>query len=109
VSVLADLASSDHGPRFAYRVMPRFAVRCSRAWSRAQSRWARWPACAWTWEYDPNYVVVGLFLFPPWWPGAQLLINSFVIVYAIVLIGATIVLGRRRGGLEVADEVHAAA
>lgn len=84
---------------------------------RAQSHWAWWLVAAtlfvsigaWTWEYDPNYVVVGLFLFPPWWPGAQLLINSFVIVYAIVLTGATIFLFRRRAGLEVADEVHAAA
>ncbi|MEU7144111.1 glycosyltransferase 87 family protein [Nocardia sp. NPDC046473] len=83
---------------------------------KAQSRWGWWLVAAalfasigaWTWEYDPNYVVVGLFLFPPWWPGAQILINSFVIVYAIVLISSGLVLLRlHRQGVEVRDEVCA--
>ncbi|MFI9402784.1 glycosyltransferase 87 family protein [Nocardia sp. NPDC052316] len=82
---------------------------------KAQSQWRWWIAIAalfvsigaWTWEYDPDYVVVGLFLFPPWWPGAQLLINSFVIVYAVVLICAGVLLLRlRRRGVEVTDEAR---
>lgn len=65
---------------------------------------------AWTWEYSPDYVVVGLFLFPPWWPVAQVLINSFVIVYAAVLGGSAVFLFRlRREGAERTDEVRAAA
>ncbi len=71
---------------------------------RAQTRPVWWLAAAalfvsvgaWTWEYDPNYVVVGLFLFPPWWPLAQVLINSFVVVYAVVLLGTGLLLLRLR-------------
>ncbi|MFF3228542.1 glycosyltransferase 87 family protein [Nocardia suismassiliense] len=82
---------------------------------KAQSQWRWWIVVAalfvsigaWTWEYDPDYVVVGLFLFPPWWPGAQILINSFVIVYAVVLVCAGLLLLRlRREGVEVTDEAR---
>ncbi|WP_245745744.1 glycosyltransferase 87 family protein [Nocardia altamirensis] len=78
----------------------------------AQTRWQWWIAAAllwaaigaWTWEYDPDYVVVGLFLFPPWWTFAQVLINSFVIIYAVVLAGAIALLVRRRSGCPTVPE-----
>jgi alpha-1,2-mannosyltransferase len=63
---------------------------------RAQTRGRWWLAAgglylaiaAWTYTYTPTWVSVGTFLLPPWWPGAQVMMNVYVVVYLTVLIGA---------------------
>lgn len=62
---------------------------------RAQGRGRWWFAAAalyvaiaaWTYTYTPTWVSVGTFLLPPWWPGIQLLMNVYVIIYLLVLVG----------------------
>ena len=39
-------------------------------------------------------MVVGLFLFPPWWTVADVLTNIYILLYVGVLIGAGIVAAR---------------
>ncbi|MGO4615002.1 glycosyltransferase 87 family protein [Nocardia sp. 2YAB30] len=51
---------------------------------------------AWTYQWSQTYVSVGLFLYPPWWPIAPILLNGYVVAYAAVLVGAGVaLLGRR--------------
>lgn len=45
---------------------------------------------AWTWTYATGNVAIGLFLFPIWWSWIQVLLNIYLIVFAAVLIGATV-------------------
>ncbi|RMI33677.1 DUF2029 domain-containing protein [Nocardia stercoris] len=52
---------------------------------------------AWTYQWNEHWVVVGLFLFPPQWPVAPILLNCYVIVYLVILAAAIIGLRRRRG------------
>lgn len=41
---------------------------------------------AWPYHWDESTVVIGLFLYPPWWPITRIvLMNAHVIVYAVVL------------------------
>ncbi|MFC4605390.1 glycosyltransferase 87 family protein [Rhodococcus kronopolitis] len=54
-------------------------------------------AGSWPYRWDEANVVVGLFLFPPWWAVTQIvLVNVYVIVYGCVLVGACAVLARAR-------------
>ncbi|MFC4377782.1 glycosyltransferase 87 family protein [Nocardia halotolerans] len=65
---------------------------------RAQTRLPWWFAAAglyvaiaaWTYQYTPTWVSVGTFLLPPWWPLHQVLVNIYVVVYLIVLIGIAV-------------------
>ncbi|NNH71471.1 DUF2029 domain-containing protein [Nocardia uniformis] len=43
---------------------------------------------AWTYRWDETWVSIGLFLFPPSWPIAPILMNIYVLVYLITLAGA---------------------
>ncbi len=66
-----------------------------RWWFGAAALWL-WIG-AWAYHYSESYVSIGLFLLPPWWLVAPLLINGYVIAYGIVLVGAFVVLaGLRR-------------
>ncbi|MEC3915753.1 glycosyltransferase 87 family protein [Nocardia sp. CDC160] len=40
---------------------------------------------AWSYHWNDTWVVVGWFLFPPSWPISQILLNCYVIVYAIII------------------------
>ncbi|GAB4588259.1 glycosyltransferase 87 family protein [Nocardia sp. IFM 10818] len=70
---------------------------------RAQSNARWWPAAlslyistaAWTYTYAPGQVAVGLFLFPPTWPIAPLMLNIYSLVYLITLIAAAAITIRR--------------
>ncbi|WP_433607149.1 glycosyltransferase 87 family protein [Prescottella agglutinans] len=48
-------------------------------------------AGAWPYRWDERVVVVGLFLFPPQWSVADILMNIYLLLYAVVLAGAGIV------------------
>jgi alpha-1,2-mannosyltransferase len=63
---------------------------------------------AWTYQWSENYVVVGLFMFPPTWTIAPILLNIYVIAYIGVLVGAGVVLAGLRRDLGSGD-VDAAA
>ncbi|MFC9999071.1 glycosyltransferase 87 family protein [Nocardia sp. NPDC127526] len=60
---------------------------------RAQTRPYWWIAAAvlfgsigaWAYTWNTEYVSIGLFLYPQWWTIAPVLLNIYVIVYAIVL------------------------
>ncbi|MBF6328836.1 DUF2029 domain-containing protein [Nocardia transvalensis] len=60
---------------------------------RAQARPLWWAAAAvvypcigsWTYEWTPDWVVVGFCMFPPWWPIAPILMNFYVLIYLCVL------------------------
>lgn len=62
---------------------------------RAQTRSRWWFAAgglylaiaAWTYTYTPTWVSVGTFLLPPSWPLSQVLMNIYVILYSLVLVG----------------------
>ncbi|MGO4204581.1 glycosyltransferase 87 family protein [Rhodococcus sp. TAF43] len=69
---------------------------------RALTNWWWWLAAlviavatgAWPYRWDEYVVVVGLFLFPPWWTVADVLMNIYILLYVGVLIGAGIVAAR---------------
>ncbi|WP_415638945.1 glycosyltransferase 87 family protein, partial [Prescottella defluvii] len=69
---------------------------------RALTTWWWWLAAlviavaagAWPYRWDEYVVVVGLFLFPPWWTVADVLMNIYILLYLGVLIGAGIVAAR---------------
>ncbi|GAB2698013.1 glycosyltransferase 87 family protein [Nocardia thraciensis] len=71
---------------------------------RAQSRPGWWAAAvalmlaigAWAYHWSDTYVSVGIFLLPPWWTVAPLLMNAYVFIYAVVLAGAGVMLRRTR-------------
>lgn len=71
---------------------------------RAQTRPVWWIAAvalvlsigAWTYEWSPTWVSVGVFLLPPWWTIAPLLMNAYVLIYAVVLTGSGVLLWRLR-------------
>ncbi len=48
-------------------------------------------AGAWPYRWDERVVVVGLFLFPPQWSVADILMNIYLLLYAVVLTGAGVV------------------
>jgi alpha-1,2-mannosyltransferase len=48
-------------------------------------------AGAWPYRWDERVVVVGLFLFPPQWAVADILMNIYLLLYAVVLTGAGVV------------------
>ncbi|RJO77275.1 DUF2029 domain-containing protein [Nocardia panacis] len=50
---------------------------------------------AWTWRWSPDWVVVGLYMFPPTWSVAPLLMNGCILVFAGVLIGSCVLLRRQ--------------
>ncbi|QBJ98600.1 DUF2029 domain-containing protein [Rhodococcus sp. ABRD24] len=58
-------------------------------------------AGAWPYRWEEDNVVVGLFLFPPWWTIADVLMNIYVLLYVAVMIGATII--ARRAGRPIPD------
>ncbi|MFC7450248.1 glycosyltransferase 87 family protein [Rhodococcus daqingensis] len=53
-------------------------------------------AGAWPYVWDERNVVIGVFLFPPSWPITAILVNAYVIVFACVLGGAVVRVGRFR-------------
>ncbi|MGW5319401.1 glycosyltransferase 87 family protein [Nocardia thailandica] len=59
---------------------------------------------AWPYQYTPTWISVGTFLLPPYWPGAQLLMNAYILTYLVVLaaLGALVWRGRPRPGTEAA-------
>ncbi|NLG56680.1 MAG: DUF2029 domain-containing protein [Rhodococcus sp.] len=59
-------------------------------------------AAAWPYRWSEESVVIGLFLFPPDWAIAQVLMNLFPLVYVVILVWAGIGLWRSRssGGPE---------
>lgn len=63
---------------------------------------------AWTHTYDDGLLGVGLFLFPPWWQGIQILLNIYMIVYAAVLVGAIARVWRPLPAVRVHDSLRAA-
>ncbi|WP_324194541.1 glycosyltransferase 87 family protein [Nocardia blacklockiae] len=89
---------------------------------RAQTRPIWWiPAVAvllaigaWPYHYSDSWVSVGVFLLPPYWPGAQLMMNAYVLIYSVALIGASVLLWRRHreksraASLPLGDTVPAA-
>lgn len=48
-------------------------------------------AGAWPYRWEEDNVVVGLFLFPPWWTVADVLMNVYLLVYLAVLVGAAVI------------------
>ncbi|WP_244975947.1 glycosyltransferase 87 family protein [Nocardia huaxiensis] len=62
----------------------------------AQSRPRWWVAfaalylatAAWPYKWDENWVSIGLFLYPPWWTIAPVLMNEFILIYTVVLAAA---------------------
>lgn len=40
---------------------------------------------AWTYQWTPDWVVVGFCMFPPWWTIAPILMNSYVLIYLVLL------------------------
>lgn len=48
-------------------------------------------AGAWPYQWEADNVVVGLFLFPPWWTLADVLMNVYLLVYLAVLVGAAVI------------------
>ncbi|MFJ1459121.1 glycosyltransferase 87 family protein [Nocardia sp. N2S4-5] len=71
---------------------------------RAQTRPVWWIAAvalvlsigAWTYQWSPTWVSVGIFLLPPWWTIAPVLMNAYVLIYAVVLAGSGVLLWRLR-------------
>ncbi|WP_067535309.1 glycosyltransferase 87 family protein [Nocardia crassostreae] len=66
---------------------------------------------AWTYTFSPGYVAIGLFLFPPWWPIAPLLLNVYSLVYLITLASAAVIAFRRtrpeqRGAISARTPVY---
>ncbi|MEV0297273.1 glycosyltransferase 87 family protein [Nocardia sp. NPDC050710] len=70
---------------------------------RAQSR-PRWWAgavalyvasCAWAYHWSDTWVSIGVFLLPPSWPIAPILMNIYIIAYFAVLVGSGVLLARR--------------
>ncbi|MEV6772249.1 glycosyltransferase 87 family protein [Nocardia sp. NPDC051030] len=49
---------------------------------------------AWSYHWNEEWVSIGLFLYPPWWSIAPILMNDYVIVYGITLIAAAATLLR---------------
>lgn len=59
--------------------------------AQSQARWW-WAAAglyvavgAWAYHWNDRWVVTGWFLFPPSWPISPILLNCYVIVYAVIL------------------------
>ncbi len=48
----------------------------------------------WTYHWSETWVSVGVFLLPPWWPAAPLLMNAYVIAYLAVLGSAALMVRR---------------
>lgn len=65
-------------------------------------------AGAWPYRWDEEVVVVGLFLFPPWWTIADVLMNIYLLVYLGVLAGAAVIAFRGTPGpaIEKPTPVH---
>jgi alpha-1,2-mannosyltransferase len=62
-------------------------------WVAAVSIWLA--AGSWPYRWDETNVVVGLFLFPPWWAVTKLiLLNIYVIAYFCVVVASLAVLAR---------------
>jgi alpha-1,2-mannosyltransferase len=69
---------------------------------KAQSKPRWWIAAAavflstgaWTYHWSEDFVTIGVFMLPPSWPVAQILMNGYVIVYCAVLGGSIVVLAR---------------
>ncbi|MGW6376791.1 glycosyltransferase 87 family protein [Rhodococcus sp. NPDC055112] len=62
-------------------------------------------AGAWPYRWDESNVVIGLFLFPPWWPVTKaLLANIYVIAYICVVAGALAMLAR--SGRQEIEQQH---
>ncbi|MGW4244451.1 glycosyltransferase 87 family protein [Nocardia sp. NPDC004722] len=82
--------------------LPLFVYLVHRA--QADPRW--WSAAgflylatgAWAYHWTDTWVVVGWFLFPPSWPISQILLNCYVIVYAVI-VGCVVHRLRRGPGL----------
>ncbi|WP_324189383.1 glycosyltransferase 87 family protein [Nocardia otitidiscaviarum] len=79
-------------PLFVYCVHR--AQRDARWWIAAAALWL-W-AGAWAYHWSDTWVSVGLFLFPPSWPIAPLLMNGYVIAYAVLLVAAATAVRRVR-------------
>lgn len=81
-------------------LLPLFVYLIHRA--RTSPRW--WGAAgllyiatgAWAYHWNPHWVVVGWFLFPPSWPISPILLNCYLLVYVIIT-GCLICYGRFSG------------
>lgn len=51
---------------------------------------------AWPYRWNAETVVVGLFLFPPDWPVAPILLNIYVLVFAVIVVWIAVALWRAR-------------
>ncbi|MFE7796699.1 glycosyltransferase 87 family protein [Nocardia sp. NPDC057440] len=49
---------------------------------------------AWAYHWSADFVTIGVFMLPPSWPVAQILMNAYVIAYFAVLGGAIVLLAR---------------
>ncbi|MFD0360612.1 glycosyltransferase 87 family protein [Nocardia sp. GCM10030253] len=49
---------------------------------------------AWAYHWSADFVTIGVFMLPPSWPVAQILMNGYVIAYFAVLGGAIVLLAR---------------
>ncbi len=52
-------------------------------------------AGAWPYRWDEHVVVVGLFLYPPWWTVTEVLVNIYPLLYAAILAGTAVIAFRR--------------
>ena len=55
-------------------------------------------AGAWPYRWEEDNVVVGLFLFPPWWTITDVLMNIYLLVYVAVLAAAAVIAFRGTPG-----------
>ncbi|MCQ4121841.1 glycosyltransferase 87 family protein [Rhodococcus tibetensis] len=57
---------------------------------------------AWPYWWSPDFIVIGLFLYPPSWPVAPILQNIYLVVYVPVLVASAVFARRTRSPALVA-------